>query len=265
MITNYGLKLDEIEITESDYQFGALARDVIQPDGNWEEYLPVYEKQAELYETSGCTSWGSLNQVECYMKKVFGFEPNYSDRFTYINARITLNGAPPSRAYESIRKQGVIDESLLPTSKKYDGDLAPATYQDFIQPNPMLKGFLDQGKKWVSQYSFKHEWVDSQYIEHALMYSPVAISVSAWIEEDGVYVSKFSNNHWCIAYKVEDGHIWAFDSYDSSKKKLSKDHDIKYAKRIQITKIDKPLQKKLSIWDFINLFRIYKIGKYANK
>ncbi len=259
MIKEFGF-LEDV-ITEEDYILGAnLPLEVINESQNWEEWLPVFEHQASRFETAGCTAFATLNQIECYMKKVFDFEPNYSDRFIYNVAKIIPPGAPPSRAYEAIRKKGVIDEGLLP----YNNSL-----EEYSEPRPMLSGYIRNGKDWLSKYEFKHEWITNPNpakIKEALKYSPVALSVTAWMEENGLYVDYGQRNtHWTLAYKVEDDKIHIFDSYEG-RKILHPDHNTKFAKRIRIVKRNKPLVIKRYSWlGWYNLLRIYKLGKHANK
>jgi len=257
-MTNYGLKLEDIEVTKEDYKFGFnLSRETLMPDGQWDEFLPVFEPQSSTYETYGCTVWGGQNQIETYMNRVFGFEPNYSERYNYILAKISPPGASPTDAYETFRKKGLINQEQLPY---------PNTYEEFLTPKPMDMKYIEEGEKWLQAYDFKHEWVRSNdmhaIVKHALRFSPIAISVSAWFEKDGVYVDMGTpNNHWCLAYGYEGDKIKVFDSYDHSKKLLSPDHTIKYAKRILITK--RTGERKKNWWDCFNLFKTWKINQHT--
>lgn len=257
MIKNYGFNEKDVVITDEDYLLGSLPQKVVNESGNWESSLPKYEPQASKYETFGCTAWGSLNQLETYMKHVFGGEYNYSDRFTYLLANISPPGAPPSRVYESIRKKGVIDDPLLPYADTYD---------EFLQPDPMLSEFTRKGLEWHSKYKFNHEWIDNpdpDKIKDALKLSPVAVSVTAWEKVDGLYIDRGQRNtHWCDCFFVNGSSPIVQDSYDQEIKPLHPDHHIKYAKRIYVTKRDKPLEiKKVRRWwwDF-NIFKTYKFN-----
>jgi hypothetical protein len=221
-----------------DWKFGARSdKVVLQPDGQWDDYLPTFEHQATGYETSGCTCYGTLSQMEAYFKRVFGFEPNYAERYNYVLAGVTIDGANPQNAYESVRKWGVIDEKELPR---------PDTYEEYNSPIPMLSKYTNQGSLWLEDWEFTHEWIVSRTgqlqpkIVDALKYSPVAVAVSAWLEKDGLYISEFDNNHWCLAYGYEQVgdkyRLKVFDTYDKSVKLLHEDHDISVAKRINIKK-----------------------------
>jgi len=258
MIKNYGFDESKVVIEEEDYFLGALGQEVMNEKADWQNWLPKYEPQASKYETFGCTSWGTLNQVETYMKKVFGGDYNYSDRFIYILANISPPGAPPSRAYEAIRKKGVIDDALLPYAD---------TYEEFLQPNPMMTEFLKRGEDFLSKYKFNHEWIANptpDKIQEALKYSPVALSVTAWQQENGLYVDKGQRNtHWCECFKVDGSKPIIFDSYDTSIKVLHPDHHTKFAKRIRIVKRDKPLPikpLKRKWWNCYNLLKTWRIN-----
>ncbi len=228
---NYGFNPDKVIINEEDYIFGAsLPREVISQDGTWN--IPVYEPQAKKYETWGCTVWGGQNQIEMYMKKVFGFEPNYDERFNYILAGVDVGGTNPQDAYESFRKDGLIDDQPQPD-----------TFDEFKDKSYITVDKRVKGQHWLNKYVIKHEWIKKPTMDdiiNALPYSPIALGVTAWHEKDGVYVDRGErNNHWCVAfapttYKGRKT-VKIFDSYDQSVKTLHPDHAISIAKRIYLT------------------------------
>ena len=208
--------------------------------GDWEKFLPELEKQRtkDYTETSACTAFASLNQAETFIRGVYGYEPNYSERFIYLLAGITpQKGVDPQVTHETVRKNGLIDERLLPMTR---------TIAEYIDRSVLTGSLLAKGLYWLQEHDYQHEWVwttgnrPTNYIEilrEALKTSPIAVSVSAWNKVDGVYVSDQGsvNNHYCLLYKIDDeGYPWIFDSYDNSKKKLAKDHNIRRAKRIWI-------------------------------
>lgn len=236
LLQKYGFKRPEI--TPDQHIFGvALDWKIQKEDGQWDEFLPLYEPQAENYETSGCTVWGTENALEILHKFLFKIEPNYSERFIAILAGITLEGGDPHTVAETIRKQGLINQELLPI---------PETYEEFCQPNPMEERFLAKGKKWLDDYSFRHDWVLQgketkenriSAIKEALKYSPLGVSVSAWQEEGGVYVDGGRpNNHLCVCFGWTDNGWKIFDSYNHSIKIYSYDSEISFAKRYKLEK-----------------------------
>lgn len=239
--THFGFDPSKIKIEAEHWKLGSnLPLTVLKQDGQWDDFLPVYEPQAEYYETDGCTVWGSQNQLETLFKFIFATEPNYSERFNYIMANVAPPGADPQVVYETIRNYGVINEELLNV---------PPTYAEFITPKPMTANFLDTGKAWLNKYAYFHEWIVpanpakmKELIAQTLKYSPVGLSVTAWFRNasTGLYEDKgLPNCHWCLCYGYrvqQDGGIVLkiFDSYDQSKKELSPDHTISFAKRISL-------------------------------
>jgi len=235
-IKNYGFSEDLIDIKPEDYVLGAqLPLTIFNPSGQWDDYLPRYEPQAERYETWGCTVWGMQNQLEIFTKKVFGYEPNYCEQFNYIRAGVEEGGANPQRAYESARNDGLIDQEPMPD-----------TFEEFKNPAFITPERLKKGEDWRrTKYEFKHDYLadtDKKTIKSALMLSPIAVSVTAWMmDERGLYIDGgMKNTHWCVAYGyIEDEEgikLKVFDSYDHSQKILHHDHRIAIAKRIWVRK-----------------------------
>ena len=174
-------------------------------------------------------------------------ESNYSEKFTAILSGLTgSKGSDPQKIHESIRHYGLIDQSLLPMTR---------TKEEFFDESDITDSLRSEGLNWLVRNTYQHDWVwrgsrPDNYIEllkEALKSSPIAVSVSAWNRQGDVYVSDKGsvNNHYCLLYKIDDeGYPWIFDSYDHSKKKLSKDHNIRRAKRIHIQKRTKPAMRK---------------------
>lgn len=232
---NYGLVIEEKDPTAYVLGgFGSLPKIVLQSNGQWDEFLPVYEPQAENFETCGCTVWGTQNCLEILIKKLTGVEPNYSERFNYILANITCPGADPHKVCESIRENGVINQSRLSMV---------ATLQDFLMPRPMAVEYLLEGQKWP--FLLQHEWVvegeDNQWSEkmiEALRYSPLGCAVYAWQKSGEVYIRPAGarDTHWCVIFGYEKGKYWkCFDSYDHSVKHLEWNFGFHYAKRFLLT------------------------------
>jgi len=233
---NYGLKERIADI--QDYIFGAssIPQIPLQSDSNWEKYLPWYEPQAENFESNGCVVWGTQNCIETLYKRIYGIEPNYSENFTYLLTPVDPDrGSDPNDVAECIRHDGLINNALM---------RVPDTKEEFLNMDRVTGSLRAKGLNWLQQHTFLHEWVwrtkPKNYMEvlkEALKYSPLAVSVSAWNKVDGVYVSYGdTNNHCCMLYKFDDeGYPWVFDSYDHSKKKLSKDHNVRRAKRFYIS------------------------------
>jgi hypothetical protein len=222
-------------ITPDNYLFGAgkLEQTILEPTGQWDNSLPVYEPQYNKYfDSFGCTVWGTLNATEIILKRLTGVEANFSERFTYILAKVVPPGSNPHHISETIRTYGLIDEVLLPMTPEQD-------FLAFLRPNPMTKEYLDKGLEF--RYEVKHEWLwgsnnisqaeKNKIIKENLKYTPVAISVTAWFEANGVFVDNgLPNTHWCVCYGYTNKGWKVFDSYNQSHKIVSFNHKIEVAK-----------------------------------
>ena len=239
-LKQYGFDERLIVKKPEDYSFGAWTKvptTIYSPDGQWP--LVLYEPQAEKYETFGCTIWGSENQAEMFIKKVFGFEPNFDERFTYLHSDVSVEnrGANPQNAYESARHDGYINDEPLPD-----------TFAEFIDKRYLTGTRIEAGKKWPQEYELLHEWVSDtskENIVKLLPMSPVAISVTAWLQDSsGLFIDGGQpNTHWCVAFGYlkefmgkKGIFLMVFDSYDHSVKTLHPDHRIAVAKRIHISR-----------------------------
>lgn len=251
-LIHFGFDESKIDIRPEEYVLGALSGEIINPSSDWSAYLPIYEPQAEKYETWACVPFGATSQIEIILKYLYKKEPNYSERFLYNLVGIEPGGTNPQLIYEAIRKQGLIDQEVLPM---------PDTFEEFRTPRPMDEKYLAEAKKWLEQYSYKHEWLikptKAQILEN-LKYCPIGIAVTAWFEQNGLYIDNGQpNTHWCIAFngmETPKGIVLdIFDSYDHSVKKLHPDHYISVAKKILIIKKD-PSKPKLSWRELIRRF-----------
>ena len=132
-------------IKAEDYVFGSspIPDVIVREDGQWDDCLPLGEEQAKNFETSGCTAFNSLSQIETFEKGAMGNDSNYCDRGLYIMAGITPPGADPSVVYETIRKLGVFDENLLPWTSNID------TLEKYASPKPLPSELLTKAKTWI--------------------------------------------------------------------------------------------------------------------
>lgn len=255
---NYGLIKEPI--TPEQHIFGSAAEfPILQPNGQWDDFLPTYEPQFEPgFDTDGCSVWGTQNALEILLYRLTGLKPNYSERYTYILTPVRPPGQNPHVVAESIRKYGLIDQDDLPMAE---------TFADFIQPDPMLTQWLLKGRDWVQTYQMTHEWVwgdtpisleeKKVLIMEALKYSPVSVSVTAWNEQDGIFVDlNLPNNHWCVCYGYNDLGWKIFDSYDQTEKIYSFSSNIEMSKKYNIV-VGAPTigaeDTKIGFWDIIKI------------
>lgn len=235
---NYGYLEPAIE--DDEYILGAVIdRQVLRPDGQWDDFLPEYEPQyGGGWDTSGCTVWGTQNVVET-LDRYFNRQTNYAERYNYILGGVVHGkGANPHTIAECVRHEGLIPNEKLPMTK---------TYEEFITPKPMTERYLNMGKTWLNKFTLKHEWLwrtmpdtDERIaiIKDALQYSPLGCSVTAWYKRGDVYVDNGRpNGHWCMIFGWDDKlKAWkVFDSYLQNIKMVSYDHKISRVKAFYLT------------------------------
>jgi hypothetical protein len=213
-IKNYGLILDK-PIVGKDYIYGGYSKlplEQLQPNKNWMDYLPIRELQNYgLVEPYACVTFTIFNCVEILIKKKYGIEINFSDRFlSCVSGTKDLHGNSPQTVCEFLRKIGVVPEELWPfndTIKSFDEYYAPI-------PPKLYELARDFNEKW----DFKYEFVpnDSYSISQALTMSPLLISWTAWFEKDGLYYKPegMTDNHATTLFQERKNEFWrVFDTY----------------------------------------------------
>jgi hypothetical protein len=259
-LKNYGYIPDEIK--DEDYVFGGLQLpdEILQPSGNWADFLPVDEFQRKNnIETQNCTAFGTLNCLETLIRRKFGGTPNYSDRAVGIAAGTSpIEGNTPQRVIETIRKEPcIVDEEDLP----FDDSIK--TPFQYFTPNPLSSYLISKAKLWP--FAIGHEWVfkgkasnKPQLLMEALKRSPLGVSVCAWKYDSDrqAYVKPegMEDNHWVEMYAFEEGNCWyIFDHYDATHKKLVWDYDFEAVKRYYVTKALTPQEQEGVLIQIISL------------
>lgn len=233
----HGLKLTPV-IEENAHVLGGpgnLGGEVLQPDGNWEAYLPTNEYQnLNGVEPYACTCFGTFNAIETLIKCQYGETRNYSDRLlAVLTGTASLKGNNPHTIAEFLRKEGAVKEELWPFSTDI------TTFEKYYATPP--KNLLGLAKEFVAEWAFGHEYVlpNPQQMKDALQYSPLGISVYAWAKDTKTDIyyrpEGYPETHWCMVYDYEEGKYWkVFDSYDQSHKKYDWNAKISTVKRYKI-------------------------------
>lgn len=243
---NYGLKLDVPK--PEDYVFGAsLPFTVLEPDGDWTNFLPTKEIQnLNGIEPYACVTFTILNCIEILIKKQYNEDVNYSDRFLATVSGTKEGGNSPQVVCEFLRKIGVVPEDQWPFNENIQ------SFEDFYAPLPPK--LYELAKEFNAKWDFKHEFVPNAptIISKALQCSPLLISVPAWFKDDstGLFFRPdgMSDNHaTTLVYERLGAFRRVFDSYGDP---FLKDMDWSLIpmqiKRFYIQKRD-PVEK-LSYW-----------------
>lgn len=248
----YGLIIPKIQ--KGDYVQGSRLRlggVALQPDGQWDAYLPPDELQAQYVETQACATFGTLNAVEILERRVYADTSNYSDRFLAEQSGTTMYGNDPHTVAETLRKLGVCFESDWP----YTPDIN--TWGKFYKtPTENIK-FI--AKTFIYKYSFGHQYVktDQTSMMEALTRSPLGADVQAWghVDSDGIYHRSGSSNHWICIYGYERNRYWkVLDTYDNTRKKIAWDFGFSVVKEYTLNKH----VVSETWWEyFLRLFRQY--------
>lgn len=248
MSKNYGF-IPPI-IAEEDFSFGSLGGTVLQEDASWMKDLPEFEHQRKAIDTQGCVSFGTLSCLEMLHKRLFGVEPNYSDRFTAKLSGTTQLGNNPKAVVQSIRHDGTVKELAWP----FGPNLSWAAYYTEIS-----RHLIVVGQAWLESHKVGYEYVNGKSerdLKAALRLSPIGVSVYAWAQNDAGHYIEGTPNHWCVLVEYKDGHPVVWDTYESRLKTLVKGYRFDYAMRYSLEKRTKKPNWIVDL--FIRLFSIFK-------
>ena len=223
-LRHYGLKLDKLR--NSDYIFGAspLTPEILQENGDWSSFLPYKEIQnLNEIETYACVPFTILNCLEIIIKRKYGEDKNFADRFLAAISGTGAGGNSANVVCEFLRKLGMVPQEVWPFDEKIK------TFEEFYAPIP--DEIYALAKEFLAEYEFKYEFVptDNESIKKALQSSPLLLSVSAWYQKDGKYFQPegVENNHATTLVAIKEGEYKrVFDSYaDGEGDPYLKDYD----------------------------------------
>jgi hypothetical protein len=222
--------------TITDFRAGAIAYEVRNPSGQWDDFLPAEERQSRKDGDSfGCVTFSGLNSVEAQHKLLTGEEVNLSDRFTAKMSGTTLGGNYANRVADSMRNDGLVLEVDYPFPELFE-------WNDFYKVIPSDLACL--GRKWLDKWELSYEWVYTQnpfgkdeveYTPELMMYhlkqSPLQVLskvCAGWSTQDIVPSCGVFSGHATLIYGYEEGRYWkCFDTYYPFKKKLAWDYGFK--------------------------------------
>jgi len=212
MNRQYGF-INEPKDTDFIFGTGKIPEEILQPDGDWMDYLPTKEFQAPYgFETYACVTYTILNCIEILIKRQYGIEKNYSDRFLAIVSNTKNPGNSPQVVCDFLRKIGLVPEELWPYNNSIN------SWEKWSKPIPAK--LYELAKEFNIEWDFRYEQVMSNpnSITKALTMSPLFVSVSAWYPKgDKFYRPQGMNdNHATTMFYQRAGDFRrVFDSYDS--------------------------------------------------
>jgi len=236
---NRGLILEPLR--EEDYVFGIspvsplIGSTGLQPDGDWEKYVPTHEAQFnDTLDSMSCVSFGTTNAIETLIKRVFGLDVNYSDRALSKMSGTTEQGNSPKKVADTIRKQGLVPEMEWP----FTSDIK--TFAEFMAELPQRIKIL--AASWVAEYVLHYEVVNTHpaVLKEALKHSPLGVSNNLFRNADGTYSKPKGQRdlHWATLIGEFDKDHWKLlDHYPPYLKKVRKaEADFEFAYRYAISR-----------------------------
>ena len=207
----YGFKKDIYK--PEDHIFGASGTpfEAIQPNGDWSEFLPAKEYQnLNNVEPYACVTFTILNCVEILIKKQYGIDSNFSDRFLAAISGTKEGGNSPQVVCQFLRDIGVVPQDVWPFDSSID------SFEKFYAPIP--PAIRELANEFKTQWDFRYKNVNPNGITSALTCSPLLISVPAWSERGGKYYRPegAEDNHATTLF-YQSNFRRVFDSYADGK------------------------------------------------
>lgn len=218
------------DIKPQDRKYAGIAGDIINPSGDWTKYLPPDELQGQNnVEPSSC--FVEANQATIAILKEYQYgikDENYSARFNALLADGTPAGGDPLKAAYSIKKDGLIPQSMM----DWQGI---DSWDDFhswqgVEKDKCISKGQEEAREWDKKYYIlfeKDDPLEVKYnnIRQALKRSPVPISVYAWLEKDGQYYkpegARDTHLTTAIVLDIKDNCLIIRDTYSPFLKTLA--------------------------------------------
>lgn len=234
------------ELDPKDWVFGsitAMPKTINRPDGQWDDFLPELEIQRFSWgDTMGCVSYSLLNCLET-LQKFRGETVNYSDRFLAKLSGTTSVGNSMRRVAETVRLEGVVDESEYPST-------GTSSREEYYQELP--QELLGEALAWTQTNTLQYEYVpahNQDLICESLQYSPLQIAMYAYGPlVDGVHQNTGKTSNHCVEmYGYEYGKYFKiYDHYQRKFKKIAWDYYIRAIYRVNL-KRDMPETNPLGL------------------
>ena len=234
----------------TDWQFGGLSgienREVLRSDGQWDSYLPPLEIQRnDSFDTMSCVTFSALNCLETLLRRKYDEEVNFSDRFTASMSGTTIQGNNFWNVAESIRKDGLVEEShwpFLPFIKFIDDYLEKPPEQVQIEAKRVYERF---------KISYESVWDTPEKLMDALQYAPIQVAFHAYcpVDTQGIHQRCAGRgNHAVMLYGYVVGQYWKiYDHYERKLKQLAWDTVFYGAYKYDISKITPIAQPPMAL------------------
>jgi hypothetical protein len=218
--------------------------------GDWTKYLPKPEEQqswraadGSFVDTYSCVTHSFLNSIEIRLKRM-ELPIDFDDRYLAVRSgTIPRIGNSLESVCETARTYGVPKEHEVPSS------MGQGTEAEWFALD--AQGYDDVAAKFIDEYDFAHNWVDTEDIKavnRALRTAPLQITVKLglfdrntgfWSRSEGV------ENHAVTLIKInEDKSKVILDHYRNwgvITRTLSPDFKLGKWAKLNIIKTKKPM------------------------
>jgi hypothetical protein len=209
---NFGLDLKkhlEDSKRETNYVLGAVDKEILEPSGQWTEFMPECEIQKGDYaDWMDCVTESAINAISILLQRKFNILVDRSQRFTAKMSGTTHNGNSLFGVSDSLRHDGSVEEKDWPR----DRTMSWNEYYAYIPASVKLKG-----GKFAGQFEVNYEKVPTSKsaLKEALKYGPVQVIGYAWASDNGLYYDYgYQPNHAFLLTGYAEGQYWIiYDSY----------------------------------------------------
>ena len=253
-LRNYGALIADPK--ESDFRVGGVSGieyKVVNPSGDWADYLPTDEQQSWGWGDSfGCVSFSANNCIETILNHQIatGILPkadvdwltangyiesgkvNLSDRYLAKMSGTTRNGNYLNTVADTLRHYGAVPEKDW--NSKVD---RWERYYIEVMPNVIAKG-----KDFAARFDIQYEWVcagtsNLDAIRTHLKQAPIQIATavcSGWSTDSPVKACEKPVQHATTVFRV-DSVVNDFDHYAPYRKQLVASYNIPYAMKYVVS------------------------------
>src|SRR3990167_10421098 len=247
---NYGYIKDTIDDRDKVFGSFAVPFETLQENSNWKEYLPPQELQSlNGIEPYSCVPSAILKNIQTLIKRKYGLDRNYSERFLACLAETGKNGGSSPRAIlQFLRKIGV------PLDKHFPFDSTITTEDEYF--SELTPKLMALAKEFTDEWDLQYDEVSLKDIEEALKSSPLIASVCAWRQnEQGLFYKPEDgkDNHLTLLYAPNEVYDTYLDSDGDAFKTLVPNYKHEVIKRFHIGQKVKDNLKDTDnwLWDII--------------
>jgi len=245
---NHGWLPEPNGIRETDYINGKASgiefEDRIS-DTNWSLYLPEDERQKiNGVETMSCVTFSAINVCETQANYLLSYHKfsdeartfflnngyivngkfNFSDKFIAILSETTKQGNYLTKVVDTIRKVGLIPESMLPFGN-------PKTWEEYHNPSQITDEMKALGLESLKYFTLQYEWV---YIPEMAKGETIdELHQKLYVQMRQAPFQFAKNGHATQGYLAVYKDKWGeFDTYNPFKKDLPWTTSIPYIMKI---------------------------------